>query len=565
MVLYLRGGLAMKKAVGIFLAIILMTGVLPGPATRAAQEVTFGKTIAQGYARAYAIQNDGSLWYWKGGGFNDTAEDFSPEYAHPAKLMDDVASVVAGEGGEAIITKTDGSIWFFGKGYAGDGSRYTDHKIPIQIPIDNVAAVSIGRSHYLVLKHDGTVWEWGTKSTAMSDGYYYPTKAMDDVIAISTGASNAFAIRSDHSLWGWGYNGFGQLAIVTERAYNFTPTKIMEDIKSVQGGNLCTYAIRSDDSLWGWGYRLFGTEVDDEYKENWPDGRPPVKILEDVKMTTGEGVAILNDASLWVWGHGWWGAFKAETNISSEVPQKVLSGVTDVVGNGNATLILMPDGTLLGGGAHAYWIFGLGDENDEFLAPTEIMKDVAIPGAVLSIPSAWAKEGVSSAIELGLVPDKLQRQYGANTTREEFCGLSVKLLETVSGKEISAFLSDQSISLYNPFADTENEAVIMMASLGVVSGVGDGTFNPQGELTREQAAKMLTILAKILGAEASETAVTFADQTEISAWACEYVSFVAHCGIMNGTGGNQFSPQAIYTREESILTILRLKDMASRK
>ena len=41
------------------------------------------------------------------------------------------------------------------------------------------------------------------------------------------------------------------------------------------------------------------------------------------------------------------------------------------------------------------------------------------------------------------------------------------------------------------FSDTEDEDVLLCASLGVVNGVGNGKFAPQQQLTRQQAASML--------------------------------------------------------------------------
>ena len=53
-------------------------------------------------------------------------------------------------------------------------------------------------------------------------------------------------------------------------------------------------------------------------------------------------------------------------------------------------------------------------------------------------------------------------------------------------------------------------------------------------------------------------APTFADNASISSWARDAVGRVKAAGIMDGTGNNQFTPQGTYTREQSILTILRL-------
>jgi len=39
-----------------------------------------------------------------------------------------------------------------------------------------------------------------------------------------------------------------------------------------------------------------------------------------------------------------------------------------------------------------------------------------------------------------------------------------------------------------------------------------------------------------------------------SGWAAAGINFVGTNGIMQGTGDNMFSPKAVYTREQSIVT-----------
>ena len=96
------------------------------------------------------------------------------------------------------------------------------------------------------------------------------------------------------------------------------------------------------------------------------------------------------------------------------------------------------------------------------------------------------------------------------------------------------------------------------AYLGIVSGVGNGRFLPDAELNREQAAKLLSSLAGVLGDELPRTEAAFEDLEEISDWAREAVEQVRAAGIMGGVGEGRFAPQLKYTREQSIATIMRL-------
>lgn len=173
------------------------------------------------------------------------------------------------------------------------------------------------------------------------------------------------------------------------------------------------------------------------------------------------------------------------------------------------------------------------------------------PTMPIEKPSAWAEEQVNIAIATNLVPQNLQSNYTQVTTRAEFCALAVALYETVTGTEITE---------RQTFSDTSDINVEKMAALGVVSGVGDNMFSPNSPLTREQAATMLSRLAAAIGKPLTEQAPTFSDNASISSWAIEAVGQMQVTNIMSGVGDNTFSPQTDYTREQSIVTLLRLYD-----
>lgn len=167
-------------------------------------------------------------------------------------------------------------------------------------------------------------------------------------------------------------------------------------------------------------------------------------------------------------------------------------------------------------------------------------------------PSEWAQNTVMQAVDAGIVPKTLQRGYQRPITRLEFCAIAVNYYESTTKTTITQRAK---------FTDTTDVNVQKMGALGVVSGVGDGRFNPNGLLTRETAAVILVRLANALGANLNKSAPTFADNDSISSWAYEQVGQVQAAGLMGGIGNNQFSPQGTYTREQSVVTIMRMQDI----
>ena len=171
------------------------------------------------------------------------------------------------------------------------------------------------------------------------------------------------------------------------------------------------------------------------------------------------------------------------------------------------------------------------------------------PTDVLEKPSTWAATEVNAAIAAGLVPKSLQSKYTQTITRAEYCALAVALYEKHTGEEITKRKN---------FNDTDDINVEKMAAVNVVSGIGNNLFDPDANLTREQAAAMLSRLAEAIGKPLQKQAATFSDNAAVSSWAFESVGQVQTVGIMGGIGNNTFAPKDPYTREQSIITMIRL-------
>ena len=181
------------------------------------------------------------------------------------------------------------------------------------------------------------------------------------------------------------------------------------------------------------------------------------------------------------------------------------------------------------------------------LMPMQASAGINTPN--LDSASSWAQADIELAVMLGIVPQHLQSQYTYATTRADFAALAVYLYESFTGRVITGHVS---------FADTNDINVGKMASLGVVEGVGNNMFAPHSALTREQAATLTARLAVALGHPLPAHHATFADNHNISSWAISSVGQVQNASIMSGVGNNMFAPRGLYTREQSIISMLRL-------
>ena len=99
------------------------------------------------------------------------------------------------------------------------------------------------------------------------------------------------------------------------------------------------------------------------------------------------------------------------------------------------------------------------------------------------------------------------------------------------------------------------------AYLNIVSGISSELFAPNDPLNREQAALILTNLARAIGSPLPASSASFSDAGDIGGWALDAVGRVQGAGIMSGVGSGRFAPQDTYTREQSVATIMNLYHM----
>ncbi|MGI6205200.1 MAG: S-layer homology domain-containing protein [Anaerovoracaceae bacterium] len=91
------------------------------------------------------------------------------------------------------------------------------------------------------------------------------------------------------------------------------------------------------------------------------------------------------------------------------------------------------------------------------------------------------------------------------------------------------------------------EPVNYLASRGALSGNGDGTFNPDGRVTR---AEYVTMIASAEGADTSEYSQSSFNDVDSDSWAMPYIEWAADNGIVSGMGDGNFDPDASITRQD---------------
>ena len=92
---------------------------------------------------------------------------------------------------------------------------------------------------------------------------------------------------------------------------------------------------------------------------------------------------------------------------------------------------------------------------------------------------------------------------------------------------------------------SNKEAVDVMNALGVLEGDENQNFNAKDNLTRAQAAKIICVM--LLGKTAADGLNLKANFSDVSGWAESYIAYCASQGIVAGVGDGRFDPNGKLT------------------
>ena len=542
------------------LLILLLASILPSSAYDSVQAGT-PQTISGGDGVSFVIDGGGSLWAWGSNEWGQLGDGTTEDRSTPVKVLEGVRSVSAGEGHTYAVME-DNTLWAWGRNVSNAFTGQDDLSFslsPVRL-MDGVQSASTGTCTHLAVKTDGTLWAWGRYvGDRTNKQRSEPVHILSNVTAACTGFGHSLALKADGSLWAWGQNNNGEVGNGTTRERP-TPVKVMTNVVQMSAGYGFSAAVKSDGTLWTWGRNWQG-ELGDGTTES---RSTPAQVLDQTAAVfTGNNncYALRTGGSLWAWGSNVCGAVGDCTIEDRLLPVQVTQGAAEAGAGWDHILVKLTDGTLWTWGSNLCGQLGSGESgfyNSNTYLPrfsSSPLLVAEVTGTGLSTwelhysPAGWAQAAYEQANERDFLPRCLcTPPYSRAITRGEFCALAVRFYESFTGRTIEARIS---------FSDTRDEDVEKAAGLGVVSGVGEGLFAPNDPLDREQAAVILSNLARALEHPLPQAQHTFSDP-DFSPWAQDAVGQVQSAGIMSGSGNGLFSPQGTYTREQSVVTIMNL-------
>lgn len=172
---------------------------------------------------------------------------------------------------------------------------------------DDIAQISAGEDHFLLLKRSGALWAWGANFNGQLGNGSAPNHGRDrgphlvgnDFVQAGAGQFWSAGLRRDRSLWTWGSSYEGRLGR-DNRESPYSPARIMDDVQAMAVNAGSGIALKQDGSLWTWGGKFTG-KYDQWHNIIYETFL--TKMADDVVQSaygpTGQVLMLKRDGSLW--------------------------------------------------------------------------------------------------------------------------------------------------------------------------------------------------------------------------------------------------------------------------
>ncbi|HLS88681.1 MAG TPA: S-layer homology domain-containing protein [Sphingobacteriaceae bacterium] len=184
------------------------------------------------------------------------------------------------------------------------------------------------------------------------------------------------------------------------------------------------------------------------------------------------------------------------------------------------------------------------------------------PVMLTDIWGHWAYGDIEYLAARGIAQGVIDGAFQPDSpvTRAQFLALMVRALGLTGGAPAGVAFSDV------PADHWAFETVSIALEKGLIEGVGNGGFDPDREITRQEMAIMLARALEWAGraigfGDPAAALADLDDKDAVASWATEAVAAVKNAGLMKGRAPGQFDPDGIATRAEAATVIKRLMDL----
>jgi hypothetical protein len=176
------------------------------------------------------------------------------------------------------------------------------------------------------------------------------------------------------------------------------------------------------------------------------------------------------------------------------------------------------------------------------------------PSGLNDIAGNWAEAEIRKAVAEGWVAGYPDGSFHPEreVTRAEFVQLLARSLgwKEPEARNMPDYTDIHDIGLW------ARPAISMAVQQGIINGYEDGSFRPARPLTRAEMTTL--IIRTLGMPVETDQSTLFVDNSSIPSWSLPYIAEAAKRGLVNGLENNRFEPNGIATRAEAVVILTRL-------
>ena len=297
--------------------LMLVAGLVLGPlGLRAATNRLTTLAVSAGEFHGLATRSDGTIWGWGKSDAGQLGTGTTNASLFPVRVdtVSNAQAVVAARF-FSLALLADGRVVSWGantNGQLGNGTTSSSLSPVWVTGLSNAVSIAASESHALAVTADGMVRAWGMNGNGQlgnnsTTGSSSPVAVsnLTNAIAVGAGYYQSVALRSDGTVWTWGGNGAGQLGNNSYLASKVPVQAVnLSNIVAVAVGRDHSLALKSDGTVWSWGFNGNGELGLGHFNNvNIPTQITALSGVRSIAAGFGSSLALLNNGKTWLWGY----------------------------------------------------------------------------------------------------------------------------------------------------------------------------------------------------------------------------------------------------------------------
>lgn len=230
--------------------------------------------ICNGASNGFGVRQNGTIWSWGNGANGRLGTNNLTAACSPVSISGGFTDWcdISAKGYHTIAIKSNGTIWSWGEnagGKLGDGTT-TNKSSPVSAigGFTDWTKIAASITASIGLRSNNTIWAWGCNNTGqLGDGTTINRSSpvslvggFKDWCQASIGNSHGLGIRSNGTLWSWGSGANGRLGTnaVANRSSPVSVVGGFTDWCEINAGANSSSAIRTNGTAWTWGLNFCG-------------------------------------------------------------------------------------------------------------------------------------------------------------------------------------------------------------------------------------------------------------------------------------------------------------------